>query len=217
MAATKSSHSKKNYYSINNGHFTQPANENEGVQRKIEKKDGSTKIVWEHQFDSISGTITSVEIRDTDWGEQYQVILSDIGEEFILQINCASKVGDSFASKFPNINTSIPVEFKTYSFVPEGKTSKLEGVNMFQNGKKIEPYYTKENPNGIPSLEKYQSAGIMSNPPSSADWKMYFAKRSEFMMNKVKELASNITKPQYAAPQPETKQEIEDTNDALPF
>jgi hypothetical protein len=217
MAATKSSHSKKNYYSINNGHFTQPANENEGVQRKIEKKDGSTKIVWEHQFDEVSGIIKSVEIQDTDWGDQYQITISDIGEEFILQINCDSKYGNDFAAKFPNIKLNNQITFKPYSFTPEDKKRKMEGFVITQNGMKILQYYTKENPNGLPSLEKYQDAGVMSNPPSTADWKMFFAKRSEFMMNKVKDIIKNA--PQQEPPQ---KQEVtpkqEDNDfDALPF
>jgi hypothetical protein len=196
MGATPYSDTRKNYYNVNGYQFTQRAAEGQSgaVMRKITKKDGSVKEVWELLYKDLSGDITSIDVKETDWGKQYEITLNDLGEVMVLQLNVESGYGDTFAARLPNVDLSKPVKLVPYSFVPDGGTRKKEGLNIFQAEVKIEPFFTKENPANIPSVEKLQAAGVMSDPPESGDWKMFYGLVHKFLAANTVEVAKKINK-----------------------
>lgn len=183
MGAVPYSDTKKNYYNVNGFMFTKRAADGQegAVMRKITKRDGSVKEVWEFLFKELNGNIVNIDVKDTDWGKQYEITLDDVGETMCLQVNVESGYGDTFAARLPNVDPDKPVQLLPYSFIPEGETRKKEGINIFQYGTKVLPFFTKEKPGDMPSVSKLQAAGVMSDPPESGDWKTFFGLIHKFL------------------------------------
>ena len=70
--------------------------------------------------------------------------------------------GESFLLRMENIDLSKPLTFVPWLMTPEdwykltGKSTKnnKSGLTLKQDGEKINPYYDKENPNGMPEFKK---------------------------------------------------------------
>lgn len=218
MGATPYSDTKKNYYNVNGHQFTQRATEGQSgaVMRKVTKKDGSTKEVWEFLFKDLSGDITGIEVKETDWGKQYEITLNDLGELMVLQMNVESGYGDTFAARLPNVDLTKSVKLVPYSFTPEGESRKKEGINIFQGENKILPYFTKETPYNMPSVEKLQAAGVMSNPPESGDWKMFYGLVHKFLAANTVEIAKNLPQRGKITPNPDAMGKNEKTSATAP-
>lgn len=183
MGVTPYSNEKKQFFNVQGHQFTQRATEGQAgaVMRKINKKDGTTKEVWEFLFRDLSGSIISVDLKVTDFGKQYEIILEDLDEKMILQLQLESGYSDTLLARLPNINIDEPVKLVPYSFVPDGQTRRKDGINVFQNEVKIVPAFTKENPNGMPTVEKLAAAGVMSETPDADEWKIFFMQTRKFL------------------------------------
>lgn len=226
MGAVAYNNEKKNYYNVNGFNFTQRAQvgQSGATMRTITKKSGETREVWEFLFTELSGNITSIETKDTDFGKQYEITLEDLGEVMCLQVNADSGYADSLISRLPNIDVSQSVTLTAYSFTPDGQKRKKEGINVVQNGVKLQSAFTKEKPNGMPTVEKLQAADIMSNPPQSDDWKVFFVQVRKFLAkvasdfnDKLKGLKPQSAKERVMAENAKENINFEEDSSDLPF
>ena len=181
----------KTYLTIVQGTLSQQVKEGtpNSEKRVYEKKDGSTGEKWELKFKSVSGVISKMEIKDSDFGEQLIIVISDAGEFFQLQLPLTSNYFTDFGRKLPNIQLQYPVTISPYDFTTkEGK--KKTGMTISQEGVKLENYYYdpvgKKNLHGFPS-PKNNGKGFDSD-----DWKMYFIEVKKFMKKKVQEVISTM-------------------------
>ena len=112
------------------------------------------------EYDFVSGHITGIELDRSDIGDRIKLTLNDAGDEFILSISTDSAYGESFMNQMNNIDLGAEVTLQLWSMIPDqwfdltGKTVKSNkvGLTLKQGGAKLEKYYTKENPNGMPQL-----------------------------------------------------------------
>jgi hypothetical protein len=129
------------------------------------KSTGEKKEVHEFLYDELSGIIESVSCEKNEKLKAYQylVTIDDVGSKYIISIPADSKYGDSLATKLPNVKAGEYLTLKPYDFEDKnkinphnGKPQKLVGISIVQNGVKIAPYYTQEQPNGrpLPSTER---------------------------------------------------------------
>lgn len=213
MAETPSRTSFKKYYSIFQGKFARRVDKGtEGaVTRTTTPKKGTGKEVHELHFESLSGKIKSIEIEQTDFGKQYKVSMSDVGDEMVISLAVDSNFGDSFMSKILNVNFSQDVELKPYSFTTKDTGKKREGINIFQNNEKVAYFFTKEEPKGKPQPE--------SDKMDSDDWKVYniqvrkfYAKVLEQKVIPAIQEANKPTTPPASVAQPQ-----DEDSDDLPF
>jgi hypothetical protein len=152
-------HSKRLYYSVIDGELRRKANpeDNQEHVKKRTRKDGVE--VSEYVPSSISGYISSFEIKTEDFQgkkiSRLNVSLTDVGEEYLVQFPVESRYFGSFVSKLPNINFGNAVEISVYDFIDKsGK--KVAGVTVKQ-GSKVSDYFTKENP--LPGVSAYPFDG----------------------------------------------------------
>lgn len=158
MGLTTGNYSKKTYLSIISGKFAQKvdAGTPNAVTRKIKKGKNEGQDTHELLFDKLSGQIKEMTIKRNDFGEQLEIVLSDVGEVFYVNIPVESKYFDHFCSKIGSANLNQTVEIAPYSFTPKGETTTKSGINLFQGGQKLPYFFTKEDPKGkpFPSEEK---------------------------------------------------------------
>ncbi len=172
MLEENNSNGNNTYLYIIGGNISKKVNEGEGVER--ENKNGAK--VWEKQYRSMSGIITSFSITESQVGEQLQVNITDAEESYILQMPVESSYFSSFAEKIANVKLSEPVEITTYSFIPDGKTKRYSGVNFKQNGEKVEKFITREvRPEGYPEPKGTEEE--VKNFTKD-QWKLYFMEKT---------------------------------------
>lgn len=141
-------HSKRLYYSVIDGELRRKANpeDNQEYVKKRTRKDGVE--VSEYVPSSISGTISSFEIKSEEFNgkkiSRLNVTLTDSGDEYLIQFPVESRYFGSFVQKLPNINFEKPVDISVYDFTDKFN-KKVAGVTVKQ-GSKISDFYTKENP-----------------------------------------------------------------------
>jgi len=119
-------------------------------------KDGRT--VYEEWFGGWEGKITGIETRDSDYGKEWRIIIQDGAEKAILSMKYSSGYAASFLKTLPNVDLS-----KSVKLIPkltiEGE-KKRTALFISQDGKALKWYYSKETPNGIPSLKKVKIKGV---------------------------------------------------------
>jgi hypothetical protein len=181
------------------------------------KTTGEKREVHEFIYDELSGRLEDIkcEKNETLQAFQYIITLDDVGSKYSLSIPADSKYGDSLAVKVPFLTKGSMVVIKPYDFEDKkevnthtGKPKRVVGVAINQDGEKVGPYYTKENPNGRPITEE----GNMDED----EWKIYMLKLRKFYRNEVAKWAENsvAAKPETA---PVSKADEEDLSSDLPF
>lgn len=197
------------YLTIVQGTLSQQVKEGtpNAEKRVYEKKDGSTGEKWELRYKSVSGRITGMKIKDSDFGEQLVIVLSDGAEKFQIQLPLTSNYFTDFGRKLPNIDLSDTVSIAPYDFTPkDGK--KKTGLSIVQEGIKLDNYYydpeKKENLHGFP-VPKNKGKGFDSD-----DWKMYFIEVKKFMKKKVSEVIVGMQTTHPIPDTPETDNETEE-------
>src|SRR5690606_9217281 len=70
------------------------------------------------------------------------------------------RYANSILKCLPNIDLSKPVKLQPWSLIDKKDPTKtVTGATIWQDNVKIEPYYTKENPNGLPQMRKVKFKG----------------------------------------------------------
>jgi hypothetical protein len=140
---------KKSYLSVYKGKIVQRVPK--GTEQSIERVTKTGDTIHELHFESFSAEIKNMYVEKTDYGMQCRVVLSDMGEEYVLNIATESSVFDSFAKRVPNIKSGVYYTIKPYDFESkEGK--RMIGVNLFDGKNKIDPFFTKDNPGDVPAF-----------------------------------------------------------------
>ena len=145
MGATPTKSEKHQYLGVMGYHFTERVPEGHPGSVIRVKADGGA--ISELLFDDITGIINSVELKvGGPYGNQYLIEVEDESGVVILQINQESRYADTFIARLPNVNPLRPVRITAYSFTPTDGTKK-EGINIFQDDHKLNPKFTKDEPN----------------------------------------------------------------------
>lgn len=182
------------------------------------KTTGEKKEVHEFIYDELSGRLESIKCEKNETLQAYQYILTldDIGSKYSLSIPADSKYGDSLAVKMPNLLKGSMLVVKPYDFEDKkelnphtGKPKRVVGIAINQDGEKVGPYYTKENPNGRPLTEEGQM--------DEDEWKIYMLKLRKFYRAEAAKWAEkNSVSAEASSPSPAPFSE-DDADDQLPF
>ena len=118
-------------------------------------------------YDSVSGIVTKLDKYDT--GRQYSTryfgfnlhLVDSDGGAFVLKMPYASQVLRRFLRLARNIDFKKPLSLTVFKGrKKEGATGAEEtGLWFQQNGQTVKPYYTKEQPHGMPDAKHDQFSG----------------------------------------------------------
>ena len=158
MALTKSGGINTIYLSVADGNLVRQHKEaNQYTTQRITK---TGKVVNEEFFKELTGKLTNISTRENDYGKQWQLTFVDDEATFVVSIGYSSRYAASFLKALPNIN--LNKEFRLMPWAMKDKvdpTKTITGITLYQNDVKIAPYYTKENPNGLPQMQKIKVKG----------------------------------------------------------
>jgi hypothetical protein len=144
------------YLTISDGRICRRVQSPTATSKERTTKDG--KLIHEEQYHGWSGIITDITTRQSDYGKDWNITIEDGDTKAILQMKYSSGYASAFLKTLPNVDLSKDVQLMPKSETTDGKTK----TTMFikQDGKAIKWAYTKDNPNGLPSMKKIKVKGV---------------------------------------------------------
>ena len=125
--------------------------------KRVYEVDGKKWEKWELHYKNLSGYITGVELRQTDFGEVCSVLIEQDWEKFSLSIGTDSRYFGDFMKKLPNIDLKKVIYINPYDF-PWDNGKQMRWLSITQEWNKIQNYYydvdKKKNINGFPEVNK---------------------------------------------------------------
>lgn len=201
--------SGKTYLSVVQGNLVQRVDKDtpNARKREYEKRDKSTGVKWELVYMNWTGILQDIKIKDSDFGEQCEIIFSDA----IITVPTKSRYFQEFAGKVHNADLAREITLHPYDFEDDdGK--RRSGFSFIQDGEKLKNYFYGEKQgelkHGFPAVEGDRSA------MDKDDWSVYFIKVKKFLIEKLADL--EFAEPQASEPDDEAPEE-EVSLDDLPF
>jgi hypothetical protein len=159
------------YLSIVKGQFTQRFAEGTPGTTERTTAGDNPKKVWEKIYKSASGIVTALKTKEGDYGTQAIVVLTtqdENGEDVNINVqfpmltasNSVGRYATTIIKHLPNINFDKELKIQPYSFPDSKDSSKtISGFSLFQDGEKVTPFYTLEEPNGMPEATSKKGPG----------------------------------------------------------
>jgi hypothetical protein len=146
------------YLSVSDGNLVrQHKTANDRTTERVTK---TGKLVFEERFKDLTGIITNVNTRENDYGKQWQLTFTDGPDTYIVSIPFSSRYASSFLKAVPNVDATKPLRFMPWAMKDKNDVSKtVTGITMYQDGNKIAPAFTRDEPNGLPQMEKIKVKG----------------------------------------------------------
>ena len=141
------------YLSINAGKITRRVKE--GTPGAVERKTKTDKIVHELVYDKLTGTLSNIEFRDSDYGREIHFVVKDGDETYRLQLQFSAGVAKSFIMRLLNADLTKVMEFHTGLDKEKDKTFSY----ITQDGGTVKSPYTKDNPGDMPPMVKIKVKG----------------------------------------------------------
>lgn len=149
------------YLTVANGKLVLKHKEaKEGVTTTRTNKMGNT--VHEEFFKDVTGMIADIRKKEsTQYGDQLEIVVKDGSEQFVLQMQFSSRYSGSFLKALPNIEQREEVRIMPWQMDDKNKPGKqVSGITVYQDGNKVLPAFTKEEPNGLPEMTKTKVKGV---------------------------------------------------------
>lgn len=161
MGINKGENAGSMYLSVANGKLVLKHKEpKEGVTTSRVNKVGNT--VHEEMFKDVTGVISDIRKKEsTQYGDQMEIVVKDGNEQFILQMQFSSRYAGSFLKALPNITQHSEVRIMPWQMDDKNKPGKqVSGITVYEDGVKVLPAFTKEDPNGLPEMTKTKVKGV---------------------------------------------------------
>lgn len=129
-------------------------------ERTAERLTKTGKLVFEERFKDLTAKLEGITTHENDYGKQWQLRFQDGGDYYVVSLPYSSRYASSFLKALPNIDLSKEVRFMPWAMKDKNDPTKtVTGITLYQDGEKIAPYYTKEDPKGLPQMVKIKVKG----------------------------------------------------------
>ena len=179
--------SSKPYVTIIDGTLKQKVTkETEGAElREWELKDGTKGSKWELSYQSISGLICDLRLKEGEYGQTLEV---DFGDA-ILSMNTESRYFGDFVKKLIKVDVDKEISVSPFDFVGD-KGKPIKGVTIYNDGVKMLNYYWDAT-EGKPCNNMPQPVGDTSKFDND-DWKVYFIGVKKFLIEELKTVMDKV-------------------------
>lgn len=143
--------------------FLQIANGKIVRQVKTKTENSVTRVnklgreVHELFYDSITGEISDIATRESEYGKSWVVSIKSEGKLYKLEFNYSSGYATTFLKALPNVSFGNNVTLSPKLIIDGDKKKSVLFIS--QDGKGLKHYFTKDNPNGLPDLKKIKIKG----------------------------------------------------------
>ena len=154
------------YLSFMSGKFVQRVDENTtgATPRVLEKGKNSGQTVHELHYDTYEGQIYKMQTEASEYGTRLHVFIDvstpeEPDSKVKLSLPFSSGPAKGLLSRLPKLVLSKDVELKGY-YIKNDNTGRYNAYLVpYQDGQKITPFYTKDEPNGLPQMKKIKVKG----------------------------------------------------------
>jgi hypothetical protein len=158
MALSNLGGTNTTYLSVADGNLVRQ--HKQATERTTERLTKTGKLVFEERFKDLTAKLENITTRTNDYGTQWQLEFSDGDASYIVSLPYSSRYSSSFLKALPNVDVSKELRFMPWAMKDKQDATKtITGVTLYQDGEKIAPAYTKENPNGLPQMVKIKVKG----------------------------------------------------------
>jgi len=146
------------FLSITNGklvrQFKQPTDKSVSRVNKVGKE------VHEEFYDSLTGFISDIKTKESDYGKFWVVSVKDDKHTYFLEMKYSSGYAVSFLKALPNVSFSELVTLTPKLTIDGDKKSSVVFIN--QNGVGLKHFWNKANPGELPQLKQIKIKGVLT-------------------------------------------------------
>jgi hypothetical protein len=158
MALSNLGGTNTTYLSVADGNLVRQ--HKQATERTTERLTKTGKLVFEERFKDLTAKLENITTRTNEYGTQWQLHFTDGDASYIVSLPYSSRYSSSFLKALPNVDVSKELRFMPWAMKDKQDATKtITGVTLYQDGEKIAPAYTKENPNGLPQMVKIKVKG----------------------------------------------------------
>jgi hypothetical protein len=193
MALGSHSGSPKIFLQVSFGKIRQKSLENKqkvdastpGAVRR-ETQSGSESWALEHDF--LSGIIENIFYKeDAQYGNSFEVVISDVVDQYQLSFTEDSRYWFDFMKKLPNVDLKEKIKISAYDFVNK-ENKRVAGCGVEQNNQKVASYYEVKGQDGKWKLLHGFPVSEGVDFKDKDEIKMYFIKVKKFLRNQFNDL-----------------------------
>lgn len=170
------------FLSISNGKLVRQFKQ--ATEKSVSRVNKLGREVHEEFYDSLTGKITDVKTKESEYGKFWVVSVKDDSNTHFLELKYSSGYAISFLKALPNVDLSQNVTLTPKLNIDGEKKSSVIFLN--QNGKPIKHFWTKNNPGEMPQLKKIKVKGVETWDDTD---------RMEYLENYVKDTILTKVKP----------------------
>ena len=151
------------YLTVTNGAFVRQVME--ATSESVTRVNKIGRTVHEVFYRKLTATLTSIEVNENDYGKLLSIKCKDDGSAYVINMPYSSRYSTSILKAIPNIVISQPVAMLAWQLNDKNDpTKKISGITCYQENDagmevKILPYYTKDEPKGLPQMKKIKVKG----------------------------------------------------------
>jgi hypothetical protein len=150
------SQSKGVFLSITNGklvrQFSAP------TEKSVSRVNKMGREVHEEFYDSLSGWLTDIKTKESEYGKSWVLVLKDEQGSYNLEMKYSSGYATSFLKAIPNATLSEVITLSPKLIVDGDKKQSVLFIS--QNGKGLKHFWTKDNPRDLPPMKKVKVRGV---------------------------------------------------------
>jgi hypothetical protein len=125
----------------------------EGTDGAAPRTNKNGTLVYEMHYRAVEGVLLDIGVyKHNMYGSQWRFTLQDGAETYCLQLSENTRALSSLLLALPSCDLKKPINIRPYEFTNEEGKSKA-GVRLTQDGKKVEWFFTREDPKGLPDLK----------------------------------------------------------------
>jgi predicted DNA-binding transcriptional regulator AlpA len=144
------------FLSITNGklvrQFKQP------TDKSVKRTNKMGREVHEEFYDSLTGFISDIKTKESDYGKFWVVSVKDDKHTYFLEMKYSSGYAVSFLKALPNVSFSELVTLTPKLTIDGDKKSSVVFIN--QNGVGLKHFWNKANPGELPQLKQIKVKGV---------------------------------------------------------
>ena len=127
------------------------------TEKSVARINKMGREVHEEFYDSLSGYITDVKTRESEYGKSWVIVVKDEQTFYNLECGFSSGYAMSFLKALPNAKLQELVTLSPKLIIDGDKKQSVLFIS--QNGNGMKHYWTKANPGELPDLKKIKVKG----------------------------------------------------------
>jgi len=130
----------------------------QATERSIARVNKLGREVHEEFYDSLTGYVTDIKTKDSEYGKFWVVTVKDDEGQYFLEMKYSSGYAVSFLKALPNANINEKMTITPKLMIDGDKKQSVVFIN--QNGAGLKHFWTKDNPRELPQMKKVKVKGV---------------------------------------------------------